>query len=229
MSKITGIYKIKSPTNAVYIGQSRDVFKRKEDYAKIRCKAQTIIYNSLLAHGFNNHVFEVVCELPADVDQLTLDAYEIMYWQQHIDCGFKMMNIKEPGSRGRCSESTKKKMSESSKKENLSMETRRKLSESSKRENLSADTLIRMSIANKNKIVTEATRKKISESHKGKVYSAETLEKMSKAKKGKPGHLQSKETKKKIADSHTGKKHSQETILLLSKINIGRKVHREWI
>lgn len=204
--KIAGIYKITSPTYSVYIGQSWDIIKRKTYYEKIRCKTQTKVYNSLLKHSWEAHTFEIVHELPQDATQEVMDNYEIMYWQLHKDCDITVMNIKDPGSRGKCSEDTKRKMSESSKRENLSAETRKKLSESSKKENLSEATLRKMSKAMKGRVITPSTREKISKAHTGKVYTEETLAKISAAKKGKPGHRHSEETKKKISIAHTGKK-----------------------
>ena len=71
------------------------------------------------------------------------------------------------------SEETRRKMSESSKRENLSAETRKKMSESGKRENLSAETRRKLSEAQRGKKnpmygkhLSEETRQKISESKK---------------------------------------------------------------
>lgn len=63
-----GIYKIISPSGKIYIGQSIDIDRRIYDYILLRCKAQTILYNSLKKHGFNNHVFEIIEE--CDIDKL---------------------------------------------------------------------------------------------------------------------------------------------------------------
>ena len=42
-----GIYKITSLTGKVYIGQSTNLEKRKDDYVKLRCNKQPKLYNSL--------------------------------------------------------------------------------------------------------------------------------------------------------------------------------------
>jgi predicted GIY-YIG superfamily endonuclease len=42
-----GIYKITSPTNKVYIGQSLDIEKRFVNYKGLFCKQQTKLYNCL--------------------------------------------------------------------------------------------------------------------------------------------------------------------------------------
>jgi succinyl-CoA synthetase alpha subunit len=46
------------------------------------------------------------------ITQEVLDQYETFYWKQYKECGFKIMNIREPGSRGRLSEITKFKIKE---------------------------------------------------------------------------------------------------------------------
>jgi group I intron endonuclease len=105
------IYKITSPSNKVYIGQSWDWISRKSKYKKLKTSEQTYIHRSLLKYGYEAHKVEIVYELPEDVTQEILDNYEILYWQLHKDCGIEMMNIKFPGSHGKASEESKRKMS----------------------------------------------------------------------------------------------------------------------
>lgn len=57
-----GIYKITSPTNRVYIGQSQNIEKRFYDYKLKRCKKQPKLYRSLLKYGVENHKFEIITE-----------------------------------------------------------------------------------------------------------------------------------------------------------------------
>lgn len=109
--KIVGIYKITSPSGKVYIGQSWDVEARKRNYKNLKCKDQRYIHASLLKHGFDNHTFEIVYELPIDISQKVLDNYEFIYWNQYKNCGFKMLNLTEPGPNSKLSEDTKKYMS----------------------------------------------------------------------------------------------------------------------
>jgi hypothetical protein len=45
---ICGIYKIDNPIGQIYIGQSIDCFKRKNQYEKIACKKQNLIYISTI-------------------------------------------------------------------------------------------------------------------------------------------------------------------------------------
>jgi group I intron endonuclease len=107
---MVGIYKIASPSGKVYIGQSWDVLQRRRYYRHIRCVHQPKLYSSLVKHGWDSHTFEIVQVLPSDITQEVLNKYEIFYWQQHIDCGFEMMNVKEPGSMGKHSRGTIEKL-----------------------------------------------------------------------------------------------------------------------
>lgn len=107
---MTGIYKITSPSGKVYIGQSVEIEKRWRWYRNNNSHEQRHLHRSFLKHGVYSHKFEISHQLPDDVSMEVMNTYEIFYWQQHIDCGFKMLNIKEPGSNGRHSEETKKKI-----------------------------------------------------------------------------------------------------------------------
>jgi group I intron endonuclease len=108
-----GIYKITSPTKKVYIGKSVDIDSRFIDYKKRSCKSQIKLYASLTKHGASSHKFEIVHELPIDIEPEVLDRYECFYINQYKDCGFEMMNLKEGGKGGRISEESILKMKES--------------------------------------------------------------------------------------------------------------------
>ena len=79
-----------------------------------------------------------------------------------------------------------------------------KISESHKRENLSVETRKKLSESRKGKKHSEKTRKKLSESHKRENLSVETRKKLSEARKGKKT---SEETRKKLSEASKGKKH----------------------
>lgn len=109
-----GIYKITSPSGKVYIGQSINIKKRFAYYKHLTksLKKQLLLYNSFFKYGVENHKFEIIHELPKDIDQEILNQYEILYWKQHIYCEFKMLNIREAGgAKGKIAEETKIKMS----------------------------------------------------------------------------------------------------------------------
>ena len=75
-----GIYKITSPTERIYIGQSTNIEKRFKRYKALDCRTQTKLYKSLLKYGFENHIFEIIeiCELNA------LNERE-RYWQDYFN------------------------------------------------------------------------------------------------------------------------------------------------
>jgi group I intron endonuclease len=103
-----GIYKITSPTNKIYIGQSTNIKQRWKDYNKmIRCKRQTRLYNSLLKYSPQNHIFEIIEECSEDklLERET-------YWKQH----YKVLDIpslccRMDGRGGKLSKYTRDKMS----------------------------------------------------------------------------------------------------------------------
>lgn len=59
-NKVIGIYKITSPTGKIYIGQSANCVRRKWYYRRGYCERQTKLYHSILKHGWDNHLFEVI-------------------------------------------------------------------------------------------------------------------------------------------------------------------------
>lgn len=55
-----GIYKITSPSNKIYIGQTIDFKRRVNQYKSLMCKRQPRIYSSLKKYGFKNHKIELI-------------------------------------------------------------------------------------------------------------------------------------------------------------------------
>ena len=51
-----GIYKITSPSDRIYIGQSIDINKRFRKYYNLKCKQQPKLYNSLCKYGVDAHI-----------------------------------------------------------------------------------------------------------------------------------------------------------------------------
>ena len=102
-----GIYKISSPSNKVYIGQSTNIENRwKYFYKTLRCKSQPKLYNSFLKYGFKQHKFEVIEE--CTVEQL--NEREI-YWGSVYNVLIEGLNCKLGEGKGACSKETKQKMS----------------------------------------------------------------------------------------------------------------------
>lgn len=114
MKKICGIYKITSPSKKVYVGQAIDICKRFNDYDKMRCKGQPIIYNSLKKYGPEKHKFEILCE--CSIEELNEKE---RYYQDLYSCigknGLNLKLTKAKDRSGKHSEESKKKMSESKK------------------------------------------------------------------------------------------------------------------
>lgn len=77
---ICGIYKITSPTNKIYIGESKDIYDRWYYYKVLDCKGQSILYKSFKKYGVENHIFEIIEE--CDFDELLCRE---RYWQDFYD------------------------------------------------------------------------------------------------------------------------------------------------
>ena len=79
--KKCGIYKITSPSNKIYIGQSRDINKRIQSYIKgYKLKAQPKLYNSINKYTWENHTFEIIEECEFN----ELNNRE-RYWQEYYN------------------------------------------------------------------------------------------------------------------------------------------------
>jgi group I intron endonuclease len=79
---ICGIYKITSPTERVYVGQSKDITRRWKSY-KNKAKGnekQWVLGNSFLKYGVENHTFEIIEECLEE----DLNCRE-RYWQDFYD------------------------------------------------------------------------------------------------------------------------------------------------
>ena len=160
-----GIYKITSPTNKIYIGQSVNIEKRFKTYELLQCKGQPIIYNSFLKYGFDKHKFEVLCE--CDITELNDKE---RYYQDIFNAigknGLNCRLTKSSDRSGKLSKETKIKMSEAQKGKVFSENHKRKLSE-----------------ANKKRKYSQETKRKMSESNKGMKFSKESIHKRSESRK----------------------------------------------
>ena len=104
-----GIYKITSPSNRVYIGQSIDINKRFYNYSLKHCKFQTKLLRSFNKYDVINHIFEIIEECEVEL----LNERE-RYWQDFyksdtqkgLNCRLTKTNDKS----GKLSEETKLKM-----------------------------------------------------------------------------------------------------------------------
>lgn len=195
MKKICGIYKITSPSNKVYIGQSVDIRGRVSKYKHLKCNKQERLYRSLVKYGFSSHKIEIVIECHAS----ELNKME-RYYQDLFCCigkdGLNCVLTRSDEKRYECSEITRKRKSESLKGRIVSPETRAKISKSHMGKKMSPEAIRKGVEKRKGLIVPVNRRLKISKSHKGKIKSRTHLENISKAK---TGHSVSQETKNKIS------------------------------
>lgn len=169
-----GIYKITSPTNKIYIGQTWNINRTKDmRYKNLNCKGQLKLYNSLVKYGWNNHIFETEHELNENISQQELDDFEIKYWQQYKDQGFEMLNIKEPGRGGKHSKETCEKISKARIGRKDTEETKLKRSISNKGQKRTEEQKQKM----RGRIDSEDVRLKRANSLKGKIQSQETIQK----------------------------------------------------
>lgn len=189
--KKCGIYKITSPSNKIYIGQSQDIHRRwKYYYQNKNCKKQSYLYNSLQKHGVEVHIFEIVEECSFDL----LNEKE-RYWQEYYDCinpekglNLRLVNTKD-------------------KKYEFPQHIKDKIKLKKAGYKLTEKHKEILRIANTGRIISEDTRKKISEKNKGKkrpnMHSDKTKQKLSILKKGRK---LSEKTKLKMSLSHMGRK-----------------------
>lgn len=104
-----GIYKITSPSNKVYIGQTTNYAKRYSAYKNHRCKGQPKLYNSLNKYGFENHKIELILECL----ESELNYYE-RYYQEYYNSVLDGLNLRYTATTdksGFMSNETKQKMS----------------------------------------------------------------------------------------------------------------------
>ncbi len=160
-----GIYKITSPKNRVYIGQSKDIERRFYLYSLMMCKGQTRLYSSFLKYGVEKHNFEIIEECYIGL----LNERE-RYWQDYYNVisldGLNCHLVKTNYKKFVHSEKTKLKISNSNKGKKRTLEFRNRIIE--KMNNLSAETRFKMSESAKIKIFTDKHKENISKSNLGK-------------------------------------------------------------
>lgn len=204
--KLIGIYKITSPTGRVYIGQSRDIEGRFNQHRRKNRLRPTLVTRSIVKHSAENHLFEIVYPLPVDVTSEILNTYELLFIDQHRECGFRMMNLGECNIGGTITEETRKRLSESHKGQPAFWKGK-KMPDWLKQKFSNAQS------GKKQKPEHIEQRRR---SNTGKKRTEETKAKLRIACKGKTGYKKgtrkcSEETKRKISQSNMGRIISQET------------------
>jgi hypothetical protein len=112
---IVGIYKITSPSNRVYVGQSLNIERRFKHYKNLNgVKGQKKVYYSLKKYGYENHTFEVIEE--CEIDELD---FKEKYWIDFYNSCNEGLNSTEGGNS----------LGKSNKGKKRSIETRNKISQ----------------------------------------------------------------------------------------------------
>ena len=229
------IYKITSPSEKVYIGQSRNIQNRVQSYKRLDCKNQPILYKSLKKHGWEAHTFEIIEE--CEFEQLNIRE---RYWQDFYDVlngGLNCVLTKTDELPKKMSEATKKKIGNANKGDKNHMYGRKgelhhnfgKPMSDEQKEKLRGERPYAQGENNYfyGKKHSEETKKKLSELAKGRKPSEETLLKRSIAMSGENNHFYGKnlseEHKQKLSEAHKGKTLSEEVKNNLSEIK-GTKI-----
>lgn len=186
--KIKGIYKLTSPSGKIYIGQSKNIYKRYLCYSNIGCKNQPRLLHSLLKHGFNNHKFELIIECESE----ELNDLETFYIKK-LKSSSRSFGLNCNNGGGAPKE--------------ISLETRKKQSEAKK---TPSAILIALKNLKKAQSMTSPNKgKKLSDVTKQRMREAREK---NKHKKRNRIYVCSQETKDKISKTLTGNKMSKETI-----------------
>lgn len=190
-----GIYKIISPSNRIYIGQSVNIKKRFTDYKYLKI-CQTKIFYSIKKYGYDNHIFEVQEECSIEL----LNERE-RYWQDFY-------NVLQKGLNCRLTKSIDKTGF-------LSEESKLKISKSKK----GITPIYKNPIERGCSISKSLTGKKLSESHIKSLSIAQTglkrnPESILKSVLSRLGRKNSDETKNKMRQNQIGSKNSFAKIVL---------------
>jgi group I intron endonuclease len=193
---LVGIYKITSPSNKVYIGQSVNILNRKASYKRQDCKKQAKLYMSLLKYGFDKHSFDILCLC----DKSELNEKEKSYILEY-DSFLNGLNLTSGGESCNVrSDETRMKMSLAQKRNTKSKghkhteESKKLMSENRKGKVISETGRKNMSLVQIGKKMSDETKQKISDKLKGKKKSKEQILKFSKSMIGNTNRLGKKKT-----------------------------------
>lgn len=243
--KIAGIYKIVSPTNKVYIGQSWNIIARWSQHRREPRQKMAVI-RSLHKYGHESHSFEVLHILPNDATQKILDQYEQIYMDAFSGCGITMLNMKEAGAYGKMSIEARKKMSIANTGRSAwnkgksgvyiaSQETREKIAKIHKGRITTQSTKDKMAAKARLRRHTDESKRKMSEFRRGRPNGKKgthlTEEQKAKMHKWEVGHRHSEEVKAKISANHSkhnkGKSPSEASKEKNRLAHLGKKASEE--
>lgn len=143
-----GIYKITSPCNKVYIGQSVDIKRRFRTYKALNSQVKTSVklYRSFIKYGVESHLFEVVTE--CDINELNNKE---RYYQELYDCVKKGLNCILTNSDNKRKEI-----------QPISEKQRKQISNVHKGKVLSKETIDKIKIARAKQVITQEHKDNIS-------------------------------------------------------------------
>jgi len=215
--RIICVYKITSPSGKIYIGSSINYKKRLTQYRGVSSKSQTILYNSFLKYGIENHIFEIV----ENCTKENLLEKEYHYGCLYDVIGVNGMNCKLPKF-GDKYQATRQETVEKMRQWKPTGETIQNMKNAqqkrAKESKVSEETKQKLRNANLGKKASEETKLKMSIKGKGRIVSDETKLKM-KAWKRKP---LSEEHKNKISIANVGRKMLESTKIAVIAANTGR-------
>jgi group I intron endonuclease len=198
--KYAVIYKITSPNDNVYIGQSVNFSRRLKDYENMRCVNQRILYNSFFKYGFKNHKIEIIHKINKEIFNNSdlknylnkLESHYILEFKSFINMNPKGLNLTNGGDSNLLSDETKIKIGQSNKGKKRTEEQRKRSSEQRKGKRIPKEQILKIIKSRIGYKHTEETKHKLSvckikeKNHNfGKKFSEETRNKMSQSKIGK--------------------------------------------
>src|ERR1700679_799697 len=106
-----GIYKIVSPSNRIYIGQSIEIENRLHRYSLKRCEHQPLLDRSIKKYGWSAHKYEILEECL----EVQLNERERYYQDLYnvLDNGLNCLLTKTSDKSGKMSSATKLKLKQS--------------------------------------------------------------------------------------------------------------------
>ena len=120
-----GIYKITSPSNKIYIGQSVNILNRWKYHKKLYTNDTPKLFLSLKKYGIDNHKFEII--ETCLINELNIKE---RFWQEFfnsVENGLNCVYTKTNDKSGKLSEETKIKISQSQKGKIISEECKIRL------------------------------------------------------------------------------------------------------
>jgi len=126
--KESGVYKITSPTNRIYIGSSKNLYSRYCYYRNNNAPNQTILNYSFNKYGFENHKFEIL-EICKEDERLFKESfYGNLYNSLSSNGGLNLIIPKSNQKPAQYSEELKEKFRNIAKVRTYSKETLNKMS-----------------------------------------------------------------------------------------------------